>query len=92
MYGSIFILSFIVSAIKLRKLVVMHTNLLRLAAVLVYFTVIFSFFIDGTYLVTLTLLVYYVGFTEEILIFLFYGDVDPDVRWIWWLMRKDQPD
>ncbi len=89
-FFAIFILSFIVSAVRLKKLVIMHTNSLRLAATMVYFTVIFSFLIDGTPLVFLTLLVYYVGFTEEILIFIFYGDVDPDVRYIWWLMRKEE--
>ena len=88
----IFILSFIVSAIRLKKLVVMHTNILRLAATMVYFTVIFSFFINGTYLVTLTLITYYIGFTEEILIFIFYGDVDPDIRYLWWLMKGDRTD
>ena len=89
-FFAIFILSFIVSAVRLKKLVIMHTNSLRLAATMVYFTVIFSFFIDGTPLVFLTLIVYYVAFTEEIMIFIFYGEVDPDVRYIWWLMRKEE--
>jgi cardiolipin synthase len=71
-------LSFVVSTIRCGKPLLMHTSLLRLAAVLVYFGVIFSSFIDTTVFVTLILAIYLLGFTEEILIFLIHGEVDPD--------------
>jgi phosphatidylglycerophosphate synthase len=71
-------LSFIVSAIKCGKLIMMHTLLLKLNAVLVYVGVILSAFIDTTVFVTVVLAIYYVSYTEEILIFLIHGEVDPD--------------
>jgi phosphatidylglycerophosphate synthase len=71
-------LSFIVSAIKCGKPIMMHTLLLKLNAVLVYVGVILSAFIDTTVFVTVVLAVYLVSYTEEILIFLIHGEVDPD--------------
>jgi phosphatidylglycerophosphate synthase len=72
------VLSFIVSAIKCGKPIMMHTLLLKLNAVLVYVGVILSAFIDTTIFVTVVLAVYLVSYTEEILIFLIHGEVDPD--------------
>jgi len=91
LFFAIFFLSFIVSAIRFGKPMLMHTNLLRFNAVLVYLTIIFGFFLGGftKYLIFTVLLIYLVAFTEEILIFMIYGEVDPDVRFIWHLMRKD---
>jgi hypothetical protein len=71
-------LSFIVSAVKCGKPIMMHTLLLKLNAVLVYVGVILSAFIDTTVFVTVVLAVYYVSYAEEILIFLIHGEVDPD--------------
>ena len=71
-------LSFIVSAIKCGKPIMMHTLLLKLNAVLVYVGVILSAFIDTTVFVTVVLAIYYVSYAEEILIFLIHGEVDPD--------------
>jgi phosphatidylglycerophosphate synthase len=71
-------LSFIVSAVKCGKPIMMHTLLLKLNAVLVYLGVILSAFIDTTVFVTVVLAVYYVSYAEEILIFLIHGEVDPD--------------
>jgi phosphatidylglycerophosphate synthase len=71
-------LSFIVSAIRCGKPIMMHTLLLKLNAVLVYVGVILSAFIDTTVFVTVVLVIYYVSYTEEILIFLIHGEVDPD--------------
>ena len=36
------------------------------------------------------LAIYILGFSEEILIFLFYGDVDRDTRFIWDLWEKSK--
>jgi len=71
-------LSFIVSAITCGKPILMHTFLLKLNAALVYLGVILSSFINTTILVAAILIIYYVSFTEEILIFLIHGEVDPD--------------
>jgi phosphatidylglycerophosphate synthase len=71
-------LSFVVSTIRCGKPLLMHTFLLRLVAVLVYFAVILSSFVDTTVPVTVVIAIYLLGFTEEILIFLIHGEVDPD--------------
>ncbi len=86
-FFALFILSFIVSGIKLRKPVMMHTFLLKLNGVLVYLVVIFSFFFDTTYMISAILLIYFVGFIEEIVIFIKYGDVDPDTSSIFSLSK-----
>jgi hypothetical protein len=66
----------------------MHTRLLRLNGVLVYLVVITSFWFDTTYFVRAVVLSYLAGFTEEILIFFFFGNVDPDTKSIFHLMAK----
>jgi phosphatidylglycerophosphate synthase len=80
--------SFLVSGYLFRKPVMMHTSILRLNALIVYFVFIASFWIDSTYLVRFAILAYIVGFTEEILIFIFYGHVDPDTKSILHLMQE----
>jgi phosphatidylglycerophosphate synthase len=71
-------LSLVISFIRLGKPVVMHTIVLKVDAVLVYFLVIFSAFIDTTVFVTIVLIGYTIGFVESILIFLLHKSVDPD--------------
>lgn len=71
-------LSLLVPILKFKKLVMMHTKLLKLGAVLVYLVVIMSFFFDTTYFTRFILIFYWVAFSEEILIHLIYGNVDPD--------------
>lgn len=82
-------LSFIVSAVKCGKPIMMHTFLLKLNGVLVYFCVIGSYFFDTTLFITGILVIYFVGFTEEILIFLKYGEVDSDSPTIFRVLPKD---
>jgi CDP-diacylglycerol--glycerol-3-phosphate 3-phosphatidyltransferase len=93
-----FIASFAVSWIKLGKPILMHTNLLRLNAVLVFFLVVVSFLVIflgigektiPVYFGTVILAIYILAFAEEILIFLIYGDVDRDTRFIWDLWEQD---
>lgn len=92
-----FLSSFAVSWIKIGKPILMHTSLLRLNAVLVYFLVILSFLVNKlelgdkvypVYFGTVILAIYVLAFTEEILIFIFYGDVDRDTRFIWELWGR----
>ena len=79
--------SFILSAIIVKAPVMMHTNMLRWAAVLVYALVISSYFVDTTLFVRFILIFYLVGFTEEILIFIFYPDFDRDAKSLWHLYQ-----
>lgn len=76
------ILSFIVSFVKCGKPLLMHTTLLRYGAVLVYFLFILSFFFNTTILTAAILVYYLIAFIEEILIFIIYGEVDPDTKFI----------
>ncbi len=71
-------LSLVISAIRLKKPVIMHTIVLKVDAVLVYLLVICSTFFDTTVFVTIVLAGYSLGFVESILIFLLHDDVDPD--------------
>jgi phosphatidylglycerophosphate synthase len=79
--------SFILSGILFRRPVMMHTIILRFNAVMVYFTLICSFVFDTTLLVRLVILIYIIGFIEEILIFIFFGNVNPDTRSIFHLLK-----
>lgn len=80
--------SFVVSAVKCKKPIMMHTFLLKLNGVLVYFCVIASYFFDTTLFIAGILFIYYVGFCEEILIFIKYGEVDPDTPTIYRIIPK----
>jgi len=71
-------LSLVVSAIKLRKPIIMHTIVLKIDAVLLYFLMIGSSFFDATIFVTVVIAGYCLGFVESILIFLLNTSVDPD--------------
>ncbi len=78
LFFTIFFLSFVISGIKCKKPIMMHTFLLKLNGVLVYILVISSYFVDTTVFISGILFIYYVGFAEEIMIFLKHGEVDPD--------------
>ncbi len=81
-----FSMSFIVSTVRFGKPILMHTQLLRLNAVLVYLLVIFSFLFDTTFMGTIIIFIYYAAFTEEIIIFLKYDDFDRDAKSIFHLI------
>ena len=87
-----FSMSFIISIIRFGKPILMHTQLLRLNAVLVYLLVIFSFLFDTTYMGTLILFIYYVAFSEEIVIFLKFDDFDRDARSIFHIIKGSSPE
>ncbi|HBL85340.1 MAG: hypothetical protein A2Y17_01940 [Clostridiales bacterium GWF2_38_85] len=87
-FFTLFILSFIISGIRCKKPIMMHTFLLKLNAVLVYFLVIISSFADTTYFISSILIIYLIGFTEEIVIFIRYGEVDPDTVSLFHLRDK----
>lgn len=85
--------SLALSAVLFRRPVLMHTSVLRLCAVLVATLMVLSFFIDTTYVARGILFLYYYGISESILIFLIYGNVDPDTKTIFHLarVRADAP-
>ena len=80
--------SFILSAILFRRPVMMHTRILRINAVLVSLLMVASFWFDTTYITRFIIFLYFYGFTEEILIFLIYGNVNPDTKSIFELNEK----
>ncbi|MFU8793317.1 MAG: CDP-alcohol phosphatidyltransferase family protein [Acholeplasmataceae bacterium] len=91
-FFAVYLASFIVSIIRLKKPIQMHTSILRYNAVLVYALIILSYFIDTTYLVTLILTVFIVGFLEEIWIFIKFGHVDVDTKSIFCLFKEQKKD
>lgn len=89
-FFGVFFLSFIVSGIWCKKPIMMHTFLLKLNAVLVYILVILSHFINTTAFIAVILIIYIIGFIEEIIIFIRYGNVDPDTWSLFHLIKADQ--
>ena len=87
-FFGIFGLSFAVSALRCGKPIMMHTFLLKLNGLLVYLLVILSTFLNTTIFITVILAIYYLGFAEEILIFLIHGEVDPDTPTIFRVRAK----
>ena len=86
----ILLLSFIVSYIRCGKVILMHTFLAKLCAVLVYFLVIASYFLNTTLIITFIICLYIVTFAEEILMFIKYGDIDPDTLSILNLLKSEK--
>ncbi len=84
----VLLVSFIVSTWRCKKPVMMHTQILRLNAVNVFMLVILSHFMNTTWYVMLILIIFIIGFIEEMLIFILYGQVDPDIRSIFLLIGK----
>lgn len=88
---SIIALSFVISAILFKKPIMMHTTIMRLPSFLAFFLVIFSHFFDTTYFLSLILIIYCVGFLEEIIIFFKYGLVHPDSKSIYHIAKDLEP-
>ncbi|WP_319476724.1 CDP-alcohol phosphatidyltransferase family protein [Marispirochaeta aestuarii] len=89
-FFALFVLSFIVSGFYCGKPIMMHTFLLRLNGVLVYALVILSGYLNTTYFITIILVIYLIGFIEEIAIFVRFGEVDPDTKSIFHLITAEQ--
>jgi phosphatidylglycerophosphate synthase len=89
-FFSILGFSFLLSGILFHRPVMMHTRILRLCAVLVTFLVITSFWFNTVFYARLILLIYCVGFIEEILIFIFFGNVNPDTQSIFNLINEQK--
>lgn len=87
-FMGVLVISFVVSYIRCGKVILMHTFLAKLCAVLVYFLVIASCFFDTTMIITFIICAYIITFSEEILIFIKFGDIDPDTFSIFSLLKK----
>jgi cardiolipin synthase (CMP-forming) len=83
-------LSIIISLIMFKKPVMMHTSIMRLPSLLVFFFMVCSYFFNTTYFLSAILINYIVGFTEEIIIFFKYGLVDPDVKSIFHIKKQTE--
>lgn len=77
---ALLVISFLVSGIRCKKPVLMHTIILKLNAVILYLVVIFAEFFDVTLLVTFLAILYLIGIIEEMAIFITFGDIDPDSK------------
>ncbi len=75
---SVYALSFIIPLILFHKMYTLHTRILRSNAVLVFFMMLLSFFMNTSILLSLILIIFVIGFLEEILIFIRFGAVDQD--------------
>ncbi len=71
---------FLVTLLKCRKVQFIHTTLFRTAGVAIYVCFIISFFVEPIFFTRIVLLLLILSFIESILIYLIYGEVDPDVR------------
>ncbi len=75
---SVYGLSFLTPLILYKKAYTLHTRILRSNAVLVYFMMLLSFMMNTSLLLSIILIVFIIGFLEEILIFIRFGPVDQD--------------
>ena len=88
----VIILSLIVSFIKIRKVVMMHTLLLKLPSALLFVYVLFSYFYSTPIALGIIICVYMLGFIESIIIFIKYGDVNPDSKSMFHVVMNDNAD
>jgi len=66
--------------IRCGQLIMLHEHLNRYSGVLIFITMLASFFIDTTLLICLVALTYIIGFIWSSLIFIINGPVSPDTR------------
>lgn len=77
--------SMLVSWIKCRRFVMLHTHLTRFNGILVFLVMVLSFWTNTTLAITAVIVIYVIAFTEIVLIFLRFGDVPSDTRSIFLL-------
>lgn len=88
----IIILSLIVSAVKIGKPVMMHTWLIKAPSGLLFIYIIFSYFYSTPIALGIVIAVYILAFVESIIIFIKYGDVDPDSKSMFHVQMNDKTD
>ncbi len=75
---SVYGLSFLTPLILYKRAYTLHTMILRSNAVFVYFMMLLSFMMNTTLLLSVILIIFMIGFVEEIIIFIRFGPVDQD--------------
>jgi phosphatidylglycerophosphate synthase len=75
---SVYALTFLVPLIKFKKAYTIHTRLLKSNAFFVYIMMILSSIMSTTFILSVILIIFLIGFLEEILIFIKFGEVDQD--------------
>ena len=84
-------LSFIVSLIKFGKPIMMHTTIMRLPSLLVFFLIVLAYYVNVSIFLSIILCIYIIGFLEEIVIFIIYGIVHPDSKSIYHIIKGKNP-
>jgi len=77
---AIIVLSIVISVVRTGKPIMMHTWLLKAPSGLLFIYVIFSYFYSSPWALGAVIAVYMLGFVESIIIFIKYGDVNPDSK------------
>lgn len=77
-----------IALVKFRRVNFIHTNLFRATGCLIYLCFVVSFFVEPQLLLKVTIVLLCLSFLESILIFLVFGESDPDVRHLRQLRRK----
>lgn len=85
---AVIVLSLLISLIRIKKPMMLHTWLLKLPSGLLFFYVLFSYFYDTPIALGVVLVTYILGFIEAILIFIKYGDIDPDSKSIFHVKQR----
>jgi len=77
---SMFALEIIVSTMKFKKPLFLHTWLSKFSALWVFVTVILSVFVNIDTILMITILLYGISFVENVIIFYLKGEVEPDYK------------
>ena len=78
----------IIALVKFGHVHFIHTNLFRIAGVGIYACFVFSFFFEPIILTRIVIILLILSTIESILIYLIFGEVDADVRYITHLRRE----
>ena len=85
------VLSIIVSLITTKKVIMMHTWLLKLPSGLLFIYVLVAYFLpDSPVGLAIVISVYMLGFLESIIMFIKYGDVDPDSKSMFHVVMNEE--
>ncbi len=82
--------TFIYSGIKFKKVNLLHTYLQKISGVSVFSILVLSHFFDTTIFILIVIIVYIIAFLEELLIFIKYGEVDPNTTSIFKVLPKEK--
>ena len=77
-------------AIRFRKIVFMHNQLLRLGTFSTFFAIGFIYIYPHPFFMSVPLLLFILGLLETMAMFILFGPVDPDTRWLWHLYRSSE--